>query len=65
MQTWRLFVLMQQHVVKQKSEELWGEGGKYDQMQEKLLRTRPVAPTTEDGVISILAYAGTDPRRTN
>ena len=45
-----------------KSEELWGEGGKYDQMQEKLLRTRPKAPTTEDGVISILAYAGTDPR---
>ena len=37
-----------------KSDELWGDGGKYDQMQEKLLKTRPVAPTTEDGVISIL-----------
>lgn len=46
----------------EKSEELWGEGGKYDLMQEKLLKTRPVAPTTEDGVISILAYAGANPQ---
>ena len=46
----------------EKSEELWGEGGRYDLMQEKLLKTRPVAPTTEDGVISILAYAGANPQ---
>ena len=46
----------------QKSEELWGEDGKWEKSQALLNETRTKAPKTEDGIISILAFAGTDPR---